>query len=373
MEIYIAIGSLAVVFIAGVIYLARKLDSAQNKDELEKLREALYQVKELRENVRETRVETQTGLSKNAESIQRRLDKTIEMLSNQFDRMNKSVDSKLNDSSKILGERLDNASKVIGSLHQELGKMHELGPRIHELANIFQQPKLRGGMGEKILSEVLEARLPRDLWQTQYKFKSGSVVDAAIFTQKKKRIIPIDAKFPLDNFRKLIDSETEEQKTQARKDFEKDIKRQIDDIAKKYINPDERTTPFALMYLPSEDIYYEAAIRSESLNDYAVEKNVTIVSPNIFYHFLGIVLLSLQSQKIEEKAEEVLKMIGSVKSEATKFGKELGTLSGHISNSHKSIERVNSGFEKLSGKIDNVSDYSGELAIEEGEVNKQLD
>lgn len=359
MEIYIGFAVLAVLLIGGIWWLSTKLQKPEEDTESrEKFERALFQIEQLQKLLTENRRETADNLAQNAKTVQERLDKTIDYLTKQLSEVNKSVDGKLTENSKILGERLDSAAKVIGAVKGELGKMQEMGPHIKSLANIFHSPKLRGGMGEKILETVLTERLPRDMWQLQHGFKHGETVDAAIFT--KSGLIPIDAKFPLDNFRKLIESDNEDQKLAAKKEFEKDVKKQITDIAKKYIRPDEGTTPFAIMYLPAEDLYYEAAIRSEHLTDFAAEKNVTMVSPNIFYHFLGIVLLSLQSQKMNEQAGKVLQLIKGVKVESEKFEETLGVLGRHISNSSKTMEKVESGFTKLTGKIDTVTEV-GEL------------
>lgn len=350
---------LALILIGGVYLILREIKNQKNTEDTEKLQKMLYELENLQKTVVDTRKETSDNLRENSKSVQERLDQTIASLNKQLSDVNQSVNTNLTSNNKILGERLDQASAVIGAVKKELGRVQELGPQISDLAKIFSSPKLRGGMGEKILEEVLSQRLPAEMWQMQYCFKSGETVDAVIFT--KSGIVPIDAKFPLDNYRKMINGETEADKATAQKEFQKDVKKQISAIAKKYIVPEEHTTPFALMYLPAEDIYYEAVIRSDGLADFASENNVTIVSPNIFYHFLGIVLLSLQSQKIEQKAGEVLKIIKGVKVEADKFEKDLGVLASHIKNSGNAMDRVNTGYNKLAGKIESASDYGNDV------------
>lgn len=262
----------------------------------------------------------------------------------------KETAGNLSQNQKQIQERLDYSSKIIQSIQGELGKIQEITPHIQSLSNIFNSPKLRGGMGEKILESVLNERLPKEMWDTQYRFNNGETVDAIIKTQNG--IIPIDSKFPLDNYRKLVEADTESEKEQSRKDFEKDVKKHITDISKKYILPEERTTNFAIIYFPTEALYYEAVIRSESLMEFAIQKNITPVSPNIFYHFLGVILSALQSQRINEQADIILRMINGIQVESDKFGDALGVLQKHISNSSKAMQKVQGGYEKLSGKIE---------------------
>ncbi len=361
MDLLIGFAVLSIVLLGGFFFISSKIEKMKSSADTEKIEKTLFQLESLHKLLGENRRETSENMSKNSEKIQARLDQTIDFLMKQLSDVNKSVDGKLTENTKILGDRLDNAAKVISSVRGELGKMQELSPHIKGLSNIFNSPKLRGGMGEKILETVLSERLPKNMWQLQHTFKGGETVDAAIFTQSG--IIPIDAKFPLDNFRKLIESDSEEEKVRVKKEFEKDVKKQITDIAKKYIRPDERTTPFAIMYLPAEDLYYEAAIRSESLTDFAAEKNVTMVSPNIFYHFLGIVLLSLQSQKMNEQAGKVLQLIKGVQVESEKFEETLSLLSGHINRSAKAMEKAEGGYKKLTTKIETIA-HVGEMLPE---------
>lgn len=364
MDIYIGFLVLGIIFFIGFWWMAQKIKGPSTEDQ-KKFERAVFQIERLENLLTQNRLETANNLDKNAKNVQDRLDQTIDFLAQQLRYVNQNVDQKLGENSKILTDRLDGAAQTIVAVKGELGKMQEIGPHIKALAQIFHSPKLRGGMGEKILESVLAQRLPQEMWQTQYPFKHGETVDAAIFTQSG--IIPIDAKFPLDNFRKLIEATTEDEKKNFRKEFEKDVKKQILDISKKYIRPDEGTTPFAIMYLPAEDIYYEAAIRSEALTDFSAEKNVTLVSPNIFYHFLGIVLLSLQSQKLNEQAGKVLQLIKGVKIESEKFEEILGVLGKHISNSAKTMERVDSGYQKLNSKIEGISEIGSLSAPEKKE------
>lgn len=341
----------------GFFYLYKKLEKPQeDREAQEKFQKMLFELESIQKNMQESRKETYENLDKNARSVQDRLDKTIGFLTKELRDVNTSVDKRLENNAKNLNERLDNASKVIAGVKVEMGKIQ---PHIHDLANIFKGPKSRGIIGEQILEEVLSQRLPADMWEKQYAFSSGDIVDVIIKTSSG--IVPIDSKFPLDNYKKMVTSEHESEIAAFKKEFEKDVKKQIADIAKKYIRPEERTTPFAIMYLPSEDIYYEAVIRSEALAHYANEKNVTIVSPNVFYHFLGIVLLSLQSQKINEQAGEVLKMIKGVKTDSGKFADSLGVLSKHINNSYNTMGKVTDGFGKLANKIDQASDFGAQI------------
>jgi DNA recombination protein RmuC len=159
----------------------------------------------------------------------------------------------LQENSKQLNERLDKAAAVIRDVGKEVGEMSEIGRSMKELQDFLKSPKLRGNIGEQVLKELITQVFPKHSFNLQYQFRSGEKVDAAI--QTDGGILPIDAKFPMENFQKLAHAKTEEDVKLYRKEFARDIKRHIDAIAKKYILPDEGTMDFALMYVPSEAVF----------------------------------------------------------------------------------------------------------------------
>ena len=269
--------------------------------------------------------------------------------------MQKSID----ETNKSINERLDNAGKVIGALQKELGSMSQIGPDLRRLAETLASPKLRGNFGEEMLEQLLGQVLPSSTFKTQYKFRSGDMVDAAIFVGEK--ILPIDSKFSMENFRLYKEAKTDDAAEGLKKTFLRDVKKRIDEIHKKYILPQEGTFDFGLMYIPSEGVFSEVLDSSTTL-EYARGKKVYFVSPNPLYHHLQVILLSLRGQKINEAAHEILSMIAGIKQESEKFGRNLETLSNHIKNAGNSMGTVSNEYLKLKTSIGNAAT----LKLEEG-------
>lgn len=269
-------------------------------------------------------------LNQNLQGMQHRIDRTTE----------------------AINTRLDKAANVIAGVNKELGMVQEIGRSMKDLQNFLCSPKLRGNIGEQVLKDLLEQCFSRGHFDMQYQFKTGERVDAIIRTDKG--IIPIDSKFPMENFQKAMKSETEDEKNKFFHEFAKDVRKHIDSISKKYILPAEGTVDFAIMYVPSEAVYYEVIRHSEDINNYANKNKVFPVSPNSFYYFLKVIMIGLEGKKIEAAAEEILKTLSAIKMDNDKFSKHLGTLTSHITHAKSSIDTVNNEYAKLSGKIDNA-------------------
>lgn len=262
--------------------------------------------------------------------------------------MQKSID----ETNKAINERLDNAGRVISALTKELGGISQVGPDIRRLTETLASPKLRGNFGEEMLENMLSQVLPKTSYQIQYKFKNGEVVDAIIYVGEK--ILPIDSKFSMENFRLFKEATTDEASEALKKTFLKDVKKRVDEIHKKYILPQENTFDFALMYVPSEGVFSEV-LDDTGILSYAREKKVYFASPNTLYHHLQIILLSLKGQKINDAAQNILAMIAGIKQESDKFGKNLDVLATHIKNSANTMGTVSNDFLKLKGSITNAS------------------
>jgi len=254
----------------------------------------------------------------------------------------------LANNTSALNQRLDNAAKVIGEVQKHIGQMSEIGRDMKELSEFLKSPKIRGNIGEQVLKELLSQMLPKQSFHLQYSFKSGAVVDAAIKTGNG--IIPVDSKFPMDNFRVMLKTKDESEKKIAMKDFEKDVKKHIDDISRKYILTEEGTIDYALMYLPSEAIYYEV-VNNPSLFEYAARKKVMPVSPMTFYAYLRAILMSFEGKKIEKRAKEILELIKAIQEDYHKIEENFGILSRHLTNAYNQIGNVYAGFTKLGQKI----------------------
>ena len=261
---------------------------------------------------------------------------------------NQTVNRTLQENTKQLNDRLDKAANVIAGVQKNIGEMSEIGRSMKDLQDLLKSPKLRGNIGEQVLKELLGQMLPKSSFHLQYSFKSGSIVDAAIKTSAG--IIPIDSKFPMENFRKMSGAENEIQKKQFEKEFNNDVKKHIDSIASKYILPGEGTIDYALMYIPSEAIYYEI-VSNTTLIEYAATKRILPVSPMSFYAYLRSILIGFEGQKITEQAKEILQGIRSIQTDYEKVGESIETLGKHVTNSYNMMTNVTTGFDKLGIKI----------------------
>lgn len=266
-----------------------------------------------------------------------------------LEEQSKNFTQTLQQNTNSLNERLDNAARVISGVQRSVGEMSEIGRGIKDLQEFLRNPKLRGNIGEQVLRQLLSQMLPKQSFHLQYVFKSGAMVDAAIKTSAG--IIPVDSKFPMENFRKMAKAQSEQDKKAAEKEFVKDVRRHIDDISKKYILTEEGTIDYALMYIPSEAVYYEIMNQDESLLEYAYERRVLPVSPTTFYAYLRAILMSFEGQKIEARAKEILAAIKAIQKDYNKVDENLGVLGKHLNNAYNIMSQVVGAFTQLGQKI----------------------
>ncbi len=272
----------------------------------------------------------------------------MKSMQSSFDQNSKVMNNTLLSNSKQLNDRLDNASRVISEVQKNIGEMSEIGRSMRDLQEFLQSPKLRGNLGEQVLKELLNQLLPKQSFHLQYAFKNGSIVDAAIKTEAG--IIPIDSKFPMENFRKMMSAKTELDKKIADKNFISDVKGHLDSISRKYILPGEGTIDYALMYVPSESVYYEI-VNNSSLFDYSAKLRVLPVSPMTFYAYLRAILMGFEGQKITMHAQKILSGLRGIQKEHEKLGENIDTLQKHINNSYNMMNTVGTGFSKLGERI----------------------
>ncbi|MBI2607660.1 MAG: DNA recombination protein RmuC [Candidatus Doudnabacteria bacterium] len=263
-----------------------------------------------------------------------------------------SVQKTINETNKAINERLDNAGRVIAELSKQLGGVSQIGPDIRRLTETLSSPKMRGNFGEEMLESLISQVLPRTAYQMQYKFKNGETVDAIIWISDK--ILPIDSKFSMENFRLYKEAKEEGAAENLKKTFLRDIKKRVDEIHKKYILPQENTYDFALMFIPSEGVYMEVADSSEVIQ-YSRDKKVVFVGPNTLYLTLQTFLVSLKGQQINKAAKDILAMISGIKQESDKFAKALDVLGTHVKNTNLAMDKVGGGYVKLQASIDNAS------------------
>jgi len=216
------------------------------------------------------------------------------------------------------------------------------------LQDYLKSPKLRGNIGEQVLKDLISQMFPKNSFFLQYTFKSGDKVDAAIKTDAG--ILPIDSKFPAENFQKLMAADNENEKEVARKEFVRDVKKHITDISQKYILPEEGTMDFALMYVPSEPVYYEVVNEME-LTEFSRKNRVYPVSPNTLYANLQVILLSFQGKDIEQKSHQLFAVLRGIQKDYGKLGENLNVLNKHITNAYNQMSSVGTEYTLMGQKL----------------------
>lgn len=282
----------------------------------------------------------------------REQDPAMMMLNQNVQGLQQVLNTSVQNMQQSVTSRLDKAAEAYTLVSRELGKVQEMGRSMKDLQDFLKSPKLRGNIGEQVMKDLLEQYFPRANFDTQYQFQSGERVDAILKTDKG--LIPIDAKFPLENFQRMARAETEDDRLLMQREFIKDVKKHITDIAKKYILPGENTVDFAVMYIPSEAVYYEIVRNDEDLNAFAQQKHVFPVSPNSFFYFIKVIMIGLEGKRVEETAHRILELLRAIQTDATRFGGELDKLTTHVTNAKNTVDRVNTEYAKLAGKIDDV-------------------
>lgn len=303
----------------------------------------------------------------NKQKPQEELLEVIKLLQSGSKEDRKVLLESLQKNTQSLNERLDNAARVISQVQRNIGEMSEIGRGMKDLQEFLRSPKLRGNIGEHVLKELLGQMLPKQSFHLQYSFKSGTIVDAAIKTGAG--IIPVDSKFPMENFRKMTGAKDDAEKKMMEKDFIKDVKKHIDDISAKYILTEEGTMDYALMYIPSESIYYEI-VNNSDLFDYSGKKRVLPVSPMTFYAYLRAILMSFEGQKIEQRAQQILSTIRAIQKDYLKVEDNLGVLGRHLQNAYNQMPNVLSGFNLLGQKLTSAQSLGEESKKEKEEQLK---
>ena len=311
----------------------------------------------LQQQIEQLRAQFNHTMENNSQAIQQQLGL---MLGHVNDRLRDNAEV-LNRTQQSLGERLDNAARVVGNVQRSLGGLEEANRRIYEvgkdiasLQEILRAPKLRGGLGEFFLEDLLAQILPPQHFETQHAFRSGDKVDAVI--KLGASLVPVDAKFPLENFKRILDAGSDEDKSRAKKQFSADVKKHIDAIAGKYILPDEGTYDFALMYIPAENVYYETIIKEDEpdekgLTHYAMAKHVIPVSPNSLYAYLQALVLGLRGMRIEDRAQEIIRYLSRLQGDFGKFREEFALVGKHLGHVQSGYQSADRRLEQFSQKL----------------------
>lgn len=313
----------------------------------------------------------------------------FQLLLQQMSELQKTVDQKLGDNERSIKESMmhqsDQSNKIIQDITERLTRLDEgnkqvigFADQLRGLQDILKNPKQRGTIvGEYYLETILSRVLPPKTYQTQYQFKNGEAVDAVVFVDKK--IIPIDSKFSLENYNRIIEAHKEGNNPEPFiAEFKKDIKKRIDETSK-YIRPAEDTLDFAFMFIPHESIYYDLLVaevgaikvNTQDLIQYAFEKKVIIVSPTSFLAYLQTVLQGLRALKIEEGAKDIVKRVEelgkhlkSYEEYHNKLGGSLSTVVNHYVNSGKELKKVDKDVMRISGESAGIEPLLIETTIE---------
>src|SRR5215216_502451 len=254
-------------------------------------------------------------------------------------------------------EAMTATMETTSAIHQQLGQLGQANAEILARANDLKKleqalrpPKARGGFGELLLGNLLRDRLPQGAYELQYGFRTGERVDAVI---RVERLVPIDAKFPLDNFERLADAETDDERLLHERAFSRDLRNHVDAIAQKYIRPDEGTYDFALMYLPSEGVYYELVCgKTGALLQYAHEKRVFPVSPTTFTSQLQVIALGLKGMQIEQRAHEVMAYVAQLQGDFDRFRDDFQVVGKHIGNAQSKYAEAEKRLDRFDTKLE---------------------
>jgi DNA recombination protein RmuC len=308
----------------------------------------------LQDQMTSLRRETADAINNNTKMANQQI---AEMTHQMNQRLN-NMDRAMRDTTGQVSARLDSTVRVIREVSATMGELskaseqiYEVGRNISTLQDILRAPKLRGVIGELFLGDLLRQVVPSN-HELQYRFRSGDAVDAVVRLGPK--LVPVDAKFPLENFQRLAAAPESDRKT-LRKRFIADVVKHVDVIARKYILPDEDTYDFALMYIPAENVYYETIIKEdpeeESVSAYAVSRRVIPVSPNSMYAYLQAIVFGLRGLKIEKQAQEILSHLGRLQGDFAKFREDFDTVGNHITHAHNKYDEALKRLSQLEGKL----------------------
>jgi DNA recombination protein RmuC len=288
----------------------------------------------------------------------------------QLNERNADVDRRLADVTETIDRRLASSNQAATKIHERLGEVTkataEMNERAKDLARLEQAlrpPKARGGFGELLLENLLRDRLPPDAYEIQYTFPGGERVDAVV--RAAGLLLPVDAKFPLDNFERMTSAGDEAERQLHEKAFARDVKGHIDAIASKYIRPECGTFDLAFMYLPAEAIHYELISgKTGALLTYAHGKRVFPVSATTFSAYPQMIVLGLKGMQIEQRAEEVMRYCAALQKDFGKFREDFDLVGTHLSRASSKYVDAEKRLDRFETKLDQAADEQVELVVE---------
>jgi len=297
------------------------------------------------------------------------LQQQLETLKSAQDGIRDALQKSLQSGQNTISQNLQSSQKVLGQLNTQIGELQGsnrqmllLGTEVRRLQDILKSPQMRGQMGEWSLKNLLENILPKDSYQLQYTFRDGKVVDALV--KMADFSVPIDAKFPLPGFERLTRAENEEERGRLRKQFLNDVSRHIDKIAADYIRPVEGTLDFALCYIPAENVYYETVVKydgdTKDIVQYALDKKVIPVSPNLLYAYLMTVVMGLHGLRIEKQAAEIRQNLKKLNADFAEFLLNWDTLGSHIRNTTNKYDEAGRRLDRFGMQLNQIQSETEE-------------
>jgi DNA recombination protein RmuC len=311
--------------------------------------------------VRDLQVQSMSALteigSDSAKQIELRtadVDRRLATLGETLDRRLGALDTKVD-------RRLETAQQTSTQIHERLGKvdsaaaqMLERAKDLSRLEQALRPPKARGGFGELLLENLLRDRLPPGAYSIQHTFNTGERVDAVV---RAGQLLSVDSKFPLDNYQRLVEAESDDERQLHEKGLARDVRNHVDAIASKYIRPEEGTYDFAFMYIPVEAVYYELACgKTAGVLQYAHEKRVFPVSPSTFTVYLQVIVLGLRGMQIEKRAEEVMAYVAELGRDFDKFTEDFELVGKHLGNAQAKFASADKRLDKFEAKLERASE-----------------
>lgn len=286
-------------------------------------------------------------------------------LQSQLDSLREQVRASLEGGRLELDRRLAETNRVVGEVRRGIGavdsqvqSVNQVARDLRRLQELLRSPKVRGGIGEFLLGDLLGQVLPQANFSLQHEFSGGERVDAVL--RVGPGLVPVDAKFPLENFQRMRLAEDEETRRAARRTFRNDVRRHVESIAKKYIRPDDGTYEFAMMYVPAEAVYQEMLSQGGDdgldLFHHALTRRVVPVSPQSFYAYLQVIVLGLRGLSIEGQAREILERLGLIRTRLERFSDSFDITARHLTNAHRQAEEAGRRLARLEAAFGELSD-----------------
>jgi DNA recombination protein RmuC len=291
------------------------------------------------------------------------LHQQLEALKAAQDGIRSELNKSLQDGQANITRNMQSSQQVLTQLNTQIGELQgtnkqmlQVGTEVRRLQDILSSPKLRGQMGEWSLENLLSQILPKDSYRLQYTFKDGKTVDALLNLADFS--VPVDAKFPLTGFEKVVKAEAEEEKIRLRRQFLKDVNNHIDKIASDYIRPAEGTLDFAIMYIPAENVYYETIVKyvgeTHDILQYSLNKKVIPVSPNLLYAYLMTVVMGLHGLQIEKQAAEIRQNLKRLNASFADFLSNWDVLGKHIRNAYSQYDEGHKKLDRFGMQLDQI-------------------